>query len=500
MHPLRLVLASILAGLLTLRPMAQDTAIPVDPRQLTAPIPFATWEAVVRQADLADHVTLTEVGKSIEARPLYLVRLAHPGVESSPKAWRLLFVGQQHGDEPSGKDALVYLIRRYAEHPEELPGDVELYIMPSVNPDGGEANKRRNAAGADLNRDHALLLQPETQVLHQVARRLQPHVFVDCHEFRRDTADFAEKGWSEWPLIMMDCANHPAYPRGLFEAGIRWVDSAMAPMERAGFPYMRYNIADAPPGGETRYSTLDPDDARNGIGAYGGLSFIIEAGVYRGSNEPQKDIGERVSAFLLLLGRFIENDAHRAEEIELIAKSRAAALPEFLPVNYFWGNVGQRTTNVKVVEVATGAIREIPMANFMHDRIVKRSVATPAGYVVEATAATAFREILDRHAIPFKTINELRVFQAERAKLLRLEEEEDPIYQRYGGRQIVQLDPPAQQQFQPGSLFVRLQDDNSSLRAAVLLEPAALHGLYQFPQFRALVGADGTIPVWRVIE
>ena len=38
-----------------------------------------------------------------------------------------------------------------------------------------------------------------------------------------------------------------------------------------------------------------------------------------------------------------------------------------------------------------------------------------------------------------------------------------------------------------------------AMRAALLLEPSALYGLYQYPKYRALVGADGAIPVLRVV-
>ena len=63
--------------------------------------------------------------------------------------------------------------RELAEHPERLPEDVDLYLMPMLNPDGAEAHRRFTSTGADLNRDHLLLAQPETQALHRVARRIQ---------------------------------------------------------------------------------------------------------------------------------------------------------------------------------------------------------------------------------------------------------------------------------------------------------------------------------------
>ncbi len=38
------------------------------------------------------------------------------------------------------------------------------------------------------------------------------------------------------------------------------------------------------------------------------------------------------------------------------------------------------------------------------------------------------------------------------------------------------------------------------MRAALVLEPASLYGLYQYPSHRALVGADGALPVLRVVR
>jgi len=50
-----------------------------------------------------------------------------------------------------------------------------------------------------------------------------------------------------------------------------------------------------------------------------------------------------------------------------------------------------------------------------------------------------------------------------------------------------------------GSLWVPLEGENA-LRAAILLEPTAMYGLWQYPRLKALVAWDGTIPVLRVVE
>ena len=37
------------------------------------------------------------------------------------------------------------------------------------------------------------------------------------------------------------------------------------------------------------------------------------------------------------------------------------------------------------------------------------------------------------------------------------------------------------------------------MRAALVLEPAQLYGLYQSPRYKALAGKDGLLPVLRVV-
>ena len=141
-------------------------------------------------------------------RSVYLVHATRGGTPS----FRVLFYAQQHGDEVSGKDALLYMVRDIARDPALLPPDVDLWVLPMMNPDGAEAGTRRNGAGADLNRDHLVLEQPETQALHRVVRRVRPHLSVDCHEFTRDSkerrAGAGSRGrTSPWTASTTRCSN-----------------------------------------------------------------------------------------------------------------------------------------------------------------------------------------------------------------------------------------------------------------------------------------------------
>jgi len=252
-------------------------ALPQDHRSLTRTTSFAELERFLEGVDGTGPVTVSTAGASVAGRPIRVVHLAR----GERPTWRVLLYAQQHGDEVAGKDALLYLIRDIAREPELLPADVDLWVMPMVNPDGAEAGTRVNAAGADLNRDHIALEQPETQALHRLARRLLPHVAVDCHEFSRDPQSWRERGWEKWPDITMDSVNNPLFDRGVRDAARRFLDTVAEAEAAAGHPFMRYWVGGLPPDEEQRHSAPDIDGGLNGLGMYGGLSFIIEAAAPR---------------------------------------------------------------------------------------------------------------------------------------------------------------------------------------------------------------------------
>lgn len=470
--------------------------IPAHHNELKNPISFIAMETLLGVLAGYDHIDVSIAGSSVSGRSLYLVRLRH---ESGRTQIPVFFFGQQHGNEPAGKDALLYLIRYMADNPDLLPEDIDLWIMPMVNPDGAVNNQRRNANEADLNRDHQLLAQPETQILHKVFRKIMPLVSVDCHEFSRDSPEYISRGWTEWPHIMMDCSNNPLFNSSVYELGVRWCTDVETDLQKAGYHYTRYFVGGAPPQEEQRYSTPEVDDARNGLGAYGGLSFIIESGFFSQAEHVHADLARRVDAYLILLKQLLAKISNNEELITLVTQSRNEAIPAFIPTNYFWGNAGNKESIVKVISRESGQVLSILTTNFMPDLIVKSSVTTPQGYLIEAKNKESFTALLDRHDIAYEVLNRDKEFNVEPAHLVRFENFRDSLYNRYEGRQIVRTGPAQKQLFSAQSIYVAL-DQKAARRAALLLEPCLLYGLYRYEEFRKLVNADGTVPVWRVMD
>ncbi len=486
-----------LAGL-ALGPLAAaqpaTTEFPVDHHTITRTISYGEMSRFLATVNERGPLTVTVEGTTVKGRSLYLVHAARGG---NP-AFRILFYAQQHGDEVSGKDALLYLIRDIAERPERLPADVDLWIMPMMNPDGAEAGTRRNGAGADLNRDHIVQDQPETQALYRVVRRVRPHLAVDCHEFGRDSEERHARGWIAYPDITMDGVNNPLFDPEVIAAAQRWVDESAAVEKAAGHPFMRYTVGGMPPEEEQRHSAPDIDGGLNGVGMYGGLSFIIEAAAMGGPHPPADDLARRVDAYLALFWRFVDGDGHRAEDLAAVERARSRPLPAFIPTNYLWVNPGMTVTRFPVVEAATGRVLEIPTANMMTTMAVKSAMPAPLAYAIAPRAAAAFKPVLKRQAIPYEELAAPRRVTAEACTLLRVEDEWDDVYSRYGGRQIVRRETPTVRELEPGTLWVPLEGE-AAVRAALVLEPAAMYGVYQYPLFHALTAPGRSLPVLRVV-
>ena len=134
-------------------------------------------------------VKLLALGTSQKGLPLQaLLFTRHPSAE--PASLRastrptVLLVGQQHGDEPAGSEALLVLAQQLASGPlQGLLDRINVLLLPRANPDGAAARQRVTASGIDANRDHLLLKTPEAQAQAQLVRDYQPVVVVDAHEY-----------------------------------------------------------------------------------------------------------------------------------------------------------------------------------------------------------------------------------------------------------------------------------------------------------------------------
>ena len=463
------------------------------PQQITS---YAELSNQLNELDNHPYFSCEQAGESTEGRALWLLKIAKP--EQKIRT-RMFFYAQQHGNEPAGKEALLYLANAIKQNPKLLPRGVELWLMPSVNPDGGEKDQRRNALGADLNRDHMTLEQPETIALHHAIRSIRPHVSIDCHEFGRDSDDYLSQGWIEWPEIMMDYASSPF----LADKIIHESASLVARMEKAmlnkDINFHRYFVGGVPPDGEQRFSAPDIDGGLNGAAMYGGLSFIIEAGVYRKNNENNHDLPRRVHSYTELLFEVLSDKTLLKQVRTLFPDKDELMVPLWAPTNYFWARLDKSVEQIPVINQTTHEEMLIDAPNFMTDLVIKKRVAVPEAYLIGESHARAFKTLLTKHDIQFNLISEPVDLIVEYCTLDTIEAAFDQMYHRYGGRSVVSREEAIQVQIEAGSLVVALDPVNAQ-KVLALLEPQMMYGLYQYPAYAKLVADNGRLPVVRVIS
>jgi hypothetical protein len=108
--------------------------------------------------DYPQQTQLMSIGKSVLGRDLYFLKISkNPTTDAKLPEFK--YISSMHGDEITGRELMISLaedlLSGYGKDSKitELIDNTEIYIMPSMNPDGSELRQRYNANNADLNRD-----------------------------------------------------------------------------------------------------------------------------------------------------------------------------------------------------------------------------------------------------------------------------------------------------------------------------------------------------------
>ena len=112
--------------------------------------------------DIADNypdiTRLESIGQSVQGRELWVMEISdNPGVNELEPEFK--YVANMHGDETVGRELSLYLIEWLVDgygndsRATGLINNTDIFIMPTMNPDGFEMGQRYNANGIDLNRD-----------------------------------------------------------------------------------------------------------------------------------------------------------------------------------------------------------------------------------------------------------------------------------------------------------------------------------------------------------
>lgn len=476
---------------------SQRIQTPFEKSGFTKSTSYEEMTAFVNEAVSRKHTLKVEyIAESSLGRKIPVVKFSEDEFGRNQSKIKILVFAQQHGNEPSGKEGMLLLLADMAEGKlDHLLAHADFALIPMMNPDGNEAYTRRNGNNADLNRDHLVLLQPETQGLHQFYNKYQFDVNMDVHEYSPYSSSWMEYGYLKNSEVTSGTLTNMNIYNELrkFQLDV-YMPFLKEYVTEAGFSFEEY-LPGGPPEGELiRRSTYDINDGRQSIGSLGAFSFFQEGmnGRDRLDNLERRARGQHagVKGFLEFVIK------HKARIKKLVNDSKNFILesrPDSVAVQMTHALTGE-TRTIALLSVSTGADTLVTVRNYRPVVASRYSVVKPKGYLIPAkdeklTAWTDRHGFIKEKYIPEETD---RISSYTITAIDSIDFEGDIVADAGTERNAVK---PSQLKTEYWLLPVNQLAGNVIVQA---LEPKSEIGLVTYRVFEYLLVKGGVYPVLRL--
>jgi hypothetical protein len=340
-------------------------------------------------------MALGTAGRSQQGREIPYALFTREGVQTLEEAAKLgrpvvWFIGQQHGNEPAGGEGMLALIAELAsEASRPLLHNVTVGVLPRANPDGAEAFTRTAANRADSNRDHMLMLLPETRAVHGTLRLLPPDVVFDHHEFSVANRWLEKFNALQAVDAMLLHATNPLVAReisGLAEDLYRpAIDRVLNANGLTSFWY--YTTSNSRKDAVVSMGGNNPGIARNAFGLQGAVSFLVET---RGVGIGKEGWQRRVATHLLTARAVIEATAANAGPLRAAIDAGRRAVAASQADLVIQARIPARDVEIPLIDPETAAPKPV-VVKFQDSRQIEPTQVRPraAGYLVLRDAAAA---------------------------------------------------------------------------------------------------------------
>ncbi|MCX8160872.1 MAG: DUF2817 domain-containing protein [Candidatus Saccharicenans sp.] len=474
-------------------------------------------------------------------RDLFLCVLTEEGVLEATALNRdkptLLFIASQHGNEQSGKEAALRLIRDLAAGElRPVLKKVNVLVIPQANPYGNYFDIRQNETGLDLNRDHVKLEGESTKIIHRIFSLYQPEITMDIHE----------KG-DDYYRVSVGCVSNLNIHRSLQDYSrnmiMKEIEKKLARKKITFHEYLVSEVLgmDTSSGARVvqeenremmlRFSTTDLNDGRNSLGIYETLAFIQEGASRHDLASLEARTGWQYEGLRALLEVVAE---HPEEMLRLVKKLRADLLtrarqrsgddPVHLKMAYV-RDPNQPQLELKAFESTSSNIRGIlkvdkkagdylladdiaPYQGPSRLKVVTRveknwfplvesrlAIRRPSGYIIPADR-TDLAEVLVQHGIRLQILEKAAQVEVTGYKTIEVV----PARADYLAPEKLEVQPEKLKiPLKRGDFYVSCQQPAANL-IPCLLEPQSEYGLIRYFGFKLVPEAGDYFSIYRIEE
>ena len=247
------------------------------------------------------------------------------------------YQSQIHPNEPAAGEGALVVVTDLVTDPETaaLLDDINIVVVPRINPDGSYLFSRATYDGFDMNRDHMSLKAAELAQLHTAYRLFMAEVVVDTHEFTfygANTAGYMNNADDIQTTPATSLNNNAA----VTDFALDMCGYTFEQLDEAGLRVYHY--------GQTANNPI----GRAYFGLYDCLSFLVETrGIGAGKTNFERRVFSQETAVL----SYLTYAAEYSEEIkELVADAREETIAK--------GAVyGEEDDILALYQTASGAVQ-----------------------------------------------------------------------------------------------------------------------------------------------
>ena len=275
-------------------------------------------QAIVDNAANLASVRMIQAGSSQTGVPLEALHFSRPSTGAARPV--VLLIGQQHGDESAGSEALLVIAQELATGTlAPLLDRIDVVMLPRANPDGAALHRRTTASGIDVNRDHLLLRTPEAQAQAQLVRDFNPIVVVDSHEFAV-LGRYVEKfGAVQKFDALVQYAMVANLPGLVTRASEEWFRQPLLQSlkEQGLSTEWYYTTSTSLTDKKVSMGGVQPDTGRNVNGLRNAVSILIET---RGADLGRTHLLRRVHTHVTAIRSILASAAARADDLQKLRR------------------------------------------------------------------------------------------------------------------------------------------------------------------------------------